>query len=151
MWVDRRISRNESARGAPFDLCRHICPLHADAIIAVVGFRSCRFNTAFASVKQGASSSVLYWLVSISLCATSPSRENHPCLLVWSVFVVWFTLSIDKKYQWYRQYADYGLVVPICLTTLEGMHIELDSIDSVNHTTNTLHTNKHGSFSSLCE
>lgn len=52
-----------------------------------------------------------------------------------------------KKYQWYRQYADYGLVVPICITTLEGMHIELDSIDSVNRTTNTLHTNKHGWFS----
>jgi hypothetical protein len=55
--------------------------------------------------------------------------------------------AIDKKYQWYREYADYGLVVPICITTLEGMHIELDSIDSVNHTTNTLHTNKHGWFS----
>ena len=27
------------------------------------------------------------------------------------------------------------------------MHIELDSIDSVNHATNTLHTNKHGWFS----
>ncbi len=53
----------------------------------------------------------------------------------------------DKKYQWYRQYADYGLVLPICITTLEGIHIELDSIDSVNHTTHTLHTNKHGWFS----
>ena len=54
---------------------------------------------------------------------------------------------IDKKRPWYGQYADYGLVIPICITTLEGMHIELDSIDSVNHATNTLHTNKHGWFS----
>lgn len=48
--------------------------------------------------------------------------------------------------QWYTRYADYGLVVPVLLTTLEGAHIELDSIDSINTENQTLHTNKNGWF-----
>lgn len=48
--------------------------------------------------------------------------------------------------QWYTKHADYGLVVPILLTTLEGLHIELDSIDNINTDKQSLHSNKNGWF-----
>jgi hypothetical protein len=57
------------------------------------------------------------------------------------------TQTEDKKRQWYAHHADYGLVVPIGVSTLEGIHLELDSIDSVDSSRHILHTNKLGWFS----
>lgn len=52
--------------------------------------------------------------------------------------------------KWYARYAQWGLVVPILHTTVEGFHIELDSIDKLQQEAqghlSCLHTNLHGWF-----
>lgn len=56
------------------------------------------------------------------------------------------TQKSEMKQQWYIENADYGLVLPLRITTVEGTHLELDSIDMVDQKRSTLHTNKHGWF-----
>lgn len=52
----------------------------------------------------------------------------------------------DKCQQWYSKHAEYGLVVPVLITNIEGMHIELDSIDMTSQNKTELHLNKSGWF-----
>lgn len=53
-------------------------------------------------------------------------------------------LSSTKK--WFEKHADYGLVVPVMVKTIEGVYIELDSVDKTLPSNNTIHLNKHGWF-----
>ncbi len=62
--------------------------------------------------------------------ATCPAKRNDP----------------DKTAQWYSRHSEYGLVVPVHVQSIEGDHIELDSIDMLQAGEQTLHTNKHGWF-----
>lgn len=52
----------------------------------------------------------------------------------------------DKCQQWYSKHAEYGLVVPVLITNIEGMYIELDSIDMTSQNKTELHLNKSGWF-----
>lgn len=60
--------------------------------------------------------------------------------------------SMDAVAKWYSRHGQWGLVVPILHTTLEGFHIELDSIDKLapndgeQSQEQRLHTNLHGWF-----
>ena len=81
--VESRISLRESALGIPLLLWRQVCPQHADAIIALLGF-----SKVF-SLKQ-----------SVSLFRPIPSKVNHPCKLAWSVWFSHCTLSIESSSIW---------------------------------------------------
>ncbi|WP_420935182.1 hypothetical protein ACOJR9_04530 [Alteromonas sp. A081] len=48
--------------------------------------------------------------------------------------------------QWFRKNADYGLIVPVLIKTIEGIHLELDAIDKTALVDNLVHLNKHGWF-----
>ncbi len=48
--------------------------------------------------------------------------------------------------KWYLKNAAYGLVVPVLVKNIEGLFIELDSIDMVNQTQMEIHLNKYGWF-----
>ena len=52
----------------------------------------------------------------------------------------------EKCAQWYERHADYGLVVPVLISSIEGFTIELDSIDIIDEETQRLHLNKYGWF-----
>ncbi|MCU7554857.1 hypothetical protein OCL06_09625 [Alteromonas sp. ASW11-19] len=52
----------------------------------------------------------------------------------------------DKTAQWYSRYSEYGLVVPVHVQSIEGDHIELDSVDMLQAAEHKLHANKHGWF-----
>lgn len=52
----------------------------------------------------------------------------------------------EKRKTWYEKHAEYGLVVPVLVLSIEGSHIELDSIDMVNQDNTQLHLNKNGWF-----
>lgn len=52
----------------------------------------------------------------------------------------------EKTLAWFLKHADYGVVVPIFVKSLEGMHIELDSIDKVDANNHQIHVNRHGWF-----
>jgi hypothetical protein len=52
----------------------------------------------------------------------------------------------EKCALWYAKNGNYGLVVPVLVSTIEGFTIELDSIDVTDQTNNKLHLNKHGWF-----
>lgn len=52
----------------------------------------------------------------------------------------------EKCVQWYKKHLAYGLVVPVLVQSVEGMCIELDSIDMFNEPQNNVHLNKHGWF-----
>lgn len=53
----------------------------------------------------------------------------------------------DKRKTWYKKHAEYGLVVPVLVLSIEGSHIELDSIDMASQDNTQLHLNKSGWFS----
>ncbi|WP_394221814.1 hypothetical protein [Alteromonas gracilis] len=57
----------------------------------------------------------------------------------------------EKRETWYKKNATYGLVVPVLVLSIEGSHIELDSIDMVNQDNTQLHLNKSGWFSNSGE
>ncbi|RDV24351.1 hypothetical protein DXV75_14115 [Alteromonas aestuariivivens] len=57
------------------------------------------------------------------------------------------TADSDKTAEWFRRYAQHGLVVCIRVQQLDNEHIELDSIDRVQTESRSLHVNKHGWFS----
>lgn len=52
----------------------------------------------------------------------------------------------EKRRTWYKKHAAYGLIVPVLVLSIEGSHIELDSIDMVNQDNTQLHLNKNGWF-----
>lgn len=52
----------------------------------------------------------------------------------------------EKRKTWYKKHAGYGLVVPVLVLSIDGSHIELDSIDMVNQDNTRLHLNKNGWF-----
>jgi len=52
----------------------------------------------------------------------------------------------EKTLAWFLKHADYGVVLPVFVQSLEGMHIELDSIDKVDADNNRIHVNRHGWF-----
>lgn len=52
-----------------------------------------------------------------------------------------------KTLAWFMKHADYGLVVPVYLKSLDGMYIALDSIDKVDVDNSRVHVNRHGWFS----
>ncbi|QGX60918.1 hypothetical protein [Alteromonas mediterranea] len=47
---------------------------------------------------------------------------------------------------WYRKHMAYGLIVPVLIHSIEGLTIELDSIDMFNASEGKVHLNKHGWF-----
>ncbi|WP_338516541.1 hypothetical protein [Alteromonas gracilis] len=57
----------------------------------------------------------------------------------------------EKRKIWYKKNAEYGLVVPVLVLSIEGSHIELDSIDMVNQDNTQLHLNKSGWFANSGE
>nr|WP_203565629.1 hypothetical protein [Alteromonas hispanica] len=52
----------------------------------------------------------------------------------------------DATAQWFRKHADYGLIVPVLIKTIEGIHLELDAIDKTMLVDDVVHLNKHGWF-----
>ena len=52
----------------------------------------------------------------------------------------------EKCVLWYMKNTDYGLVVPILVQSIEGLTIELDSIDMFRDSLSEIHLNKHGWF-----
>lgn len=48
--------------------------------------------------------------------------------------------------KWFHQHAKFGLAVPVLVKITENIHIELDSIDIIDHANSALHTNKFGWF-----
>jgi len=56
------------------------------------------------------------------------------------------TQTAEQINQWYHKHSDYGLVVPVVVTSVHGTTIELDSIDKIQQENATLHANKHGWF-----
>ena len=56
------------------------------------------------------------------------------------------TQTAESCNTWYQKNAQWGLVIPILVKSLEGSHIELDSIDKVQWENQTLHANLHGWF-----
>lgn len=53
-----------------------------------------------------------------------------------------------RSEKWFEKHTEYGLVLPILKKSIEGMFIELDSVDMLNHNKKELHLNKHGWFTS---
>jgi hypothetical protein len=53
----------------------------------------------------------------------------------------------DATAQWFRKHADYGLIVPVLVKTIEGVYLELDAIDKTMLVDDVVHLNKHGWFS----
>lgn len=54
--------------------------------------------------------------------------------------------NADATAQWFRKHADYGLIVPVLVKTIEGIHLELDAIDKTMLVDDVVHLNKHGWF-----
>ncbi len=52
----------------------------------------------------------------------------------------------DLLFSWLSKHADYGLVLPVLVESLEGKHIELDAIDKISLPNEGVHLNKHGWF-----
>jgi len=52
----------------------------------------------------------------------------------------------ETTVQWFKKHADYGLVVPVLIQTIEGIHLELDAIDKTMLVDDLVHLNKHGWF-----
>ncbi|GGF74687.1 hypothetical protein GCM10011338_28430 [Alteromonas lipolytica] len=52
----------------------------------------------------------------------------------------------EKNLSWFSEHAKVGLVVPVRVQEFDNEHIELDSIDRVQHENQTLHVNKFGWF-----
>ena len=52
----------------------------------------------------------------------------------------------QKCIQWYKKNTNYGLVVPVLIQNIEGIAVELDSIDMFREHTNEIHLNKYGWF-----
>jgi hypothetical protein len=46
----------------------------------------------------------------------------------------------------YQQLPDIGKVLPILVRTIDGYHLELDSVDRIDHDHQLIHVNKHGWF-----
>lgn len=56
------------------------------------------------------------------------------------------TQDDEKCVQWFKKNTDYGLVVPVLVQSIEGIAIELDSIDKFRDNKEGVHLNKHGWF-----
>ena len=56
------------------------------------------------------------------------------------------TQDNEKCVQWFKKNTDYGLVVPVLVQSIEGLTIELDSIDMFRESRDRVHLNKHGWF-----
>jgi hypothetical protein len=54
----------------------------------------------------------------------------------------------DKQIQdFYDKHGNVGAILPIFVKTMQGMHIEIDSLDRVDEEAGLIHANKHGWFS----
>ena len=56
------------------------------------------------------------------------------------------TQDNEKCVQWFKKNTDYGLIAPVLVQSIEGLTIELDSIDMFCGSKDEIHLNKHGWF-----
>ena len=93
IWVDKRISRRDKARGERLDLKLHAWPQHAAVIIDFEGRSSILFWTESAVAASISSRKGVEEM-------HSPVLANHPFLFRWSWVLSWFTISMESSSMW---------------------------------------------------